>query len=272
MTDLDIYQEIIRLNQAGAPSALATVVESAGSSPRKAGAKMLVRGDGSILGTIGGGKPELETIAASLAALEEGKPRTVTFTLTEEYGHVCGGSLLVYIEPSAVRPHLLIIGAGHVGRALATAARFAGFRVTVADERPEYANSDQVPDADETLAGECERVFERVAIDSAAAIVITTTGFEKDFAAARCALKTSARYIGVIGSRRKRDILVNTLTEEGFSLDDIGRITIPVGLAIGAETPAEIAVAIVAQLIQARKGNAVPYISDLISVQLPFTE
>jgi xanthine dehydrogenase accessory factor len=155
MTDLEIYQEIIRLNQAGVPSALATVVESAGSSPRKAGAKMLVRSDGSILGTIGGGRPELETIAASLAALGEGKPRTVPFTLTEEYGHVCGGSLLVYIEPSAARPHLLIIGAGHVGRALATAARFAGFRVTVADERPEYANGDRVPDAYETIAADC---------------------------------------------------------------------------------------------------------------------
>lgn len=249
MDDLQIYEEIVRLAREAIPSALATVVESAGSSPRKAGAKMLVREDGTILGTVGGGKVEQEAIAAAREAMANGVPRTVPITLTEENGHVCGGRLLVYVEPNLIRPRLLIIGAGHVGRALAAAAKFAGFQVAVADEREEYATRDQVPDADETFAGEAATFLARQSPDARSAVVITTTGFESDFTAVRAALATPARFIGVIGSRRKREVLVQTLANEGYAPEEIGRVTIPVGLAIGAETPAEIAVSIVAQLI-----------------------
>jgi xanthine dehydrogenase accessory factor len=255
MDDLNIYEEIVRLARAGIPSALATVVESAGSSPRKAGAKMLVREDGSILGTIGGGKVELEVIAASLEVLAGGVPRTVPFTLTEENGHVCGGSLLVYIEPNAIRPRLLVIGAGHVGGALTSAAKFAGFQVYIADDRPEYANRDRLPDADGIFAGGAADFLTELEVTAADAVVITTTGFETDFTAVRAALATPARYIGVIGSRHKREVLMQTLAGGEFAPEDLDRIVIPVGLAIGAETPAEIAVAIVAQLIAARRNH-----------------
>jgi xanthine dehydrogenase accessory factor len=255
MDDLNIYEEIVRLARAGVPSALATVVESAGSSPRKAGAKMLVRQDGSILGTVGGGKVELEVIAASREVLASGVPRTVPITLIEENGHVCGGKLLVYIEPNAIRPRLLIIGAGHVGAALAAAAKLAGFQVAVADERPEYASRDRLPAADAIFAGEAAEFLAGEGVAGADAVVITTTGFETDFSAVRAALATPARYIGVIGSRRKRDVLMRTLSDEGFTSGDLGRIVIPVGLAIGAETPAEIAVSIVAQLIATRRNH-----------------
>jgi len=249
MDDLHIYEEIVRLARAGVPSALATVVESAGSSPRKAGAKMLVRGDGTTLGTVGGGRVEQEVIAASREVMASGAPRTVPINLIEENGHVCGGKLLVYIEPNVIRPRLLIIGAGHVGRALSTCAKFAGFQVAVADEREEYASRAQVPDADATFAGAAADFLAHQTADERTAVVIATTGFESDFAAVRAALATPVRFIGVIGSRRKRDVLVETLTAEGYAADDIARVTIPVGLAIGAETPAEIAVSIVAQLI-----------------------
>jgi xanthine dehydrogenase accessory factor len=256
MDDLKIYEEMIALSRLGVPFALATVVESAGSSPRKAGAKMLVRHDGSILGTVGGGRVELETIEAALAALLSGEPRTLPFTLTQEYGHVCGGRLLVYIEPAGPASHLLIVGAGHVGRFLAAAASFAGFRVTVADDRPEFATREQVPEAEEVHLGECAELLGRLPVGAGTCIVITTTGFEKDFAAVRAALATPARYIGIIGSKRKREVLVQTLSAEGYAPNDIDRLTIPVGLAIGAETPAEIAVSIVAQLIQTRRNHA----------------
>ncbi len=255
MDDLNIHEEIVRLARAGIPSALATVVESAGSSPRKAGAKMLVRQDGSILGTVGGGKVELEVIAVSREVLSSGAPRTVPISLTEENGHVCGGKLLVYIEPNAIRPRLLIIGAGHVGAALATTARTAGYQVLVADERPEYASRDQLPNADETFAGGAAEFLRGQEVTGRDAIVITTTGFETDFTAVRAALATSARYIGMIGSRRKREVLMRTLADEGFAPEELARIVIPVGLAIGAETPAEIAVSIVAQLIAARRNH-----------------
>ena len=115
MTDLQIYEEIVRLTRDGEASVLATVVESAGSSPRKAGAKMLVRGDGTIVGSVGGGRVELETLAAAREVLASGAPRTLSFSLTEEQGHVCGGRLLVYVEPTALPPRLIVIGAGHVG-------------------------------------------------------------------------------------------------------------------------------------------------------------
>ncbi len=255
MDDLNIYEEIVRLSRAGIPSALATVVESAGSSPRKAGAKMLVREDGSILGTVGGGKVELEVIAASQEVMAGGIPRTVPISLTEENGHVCGGRLLVYIEPNASRSRLLIIGAGHVGAALSSAAKLAGFQVAVADERPEYASRDRLPDADATFTGGAAEFLAGQGVAGADAIVITTTGFETDFVAARAALATSARYIGVIGSRRKREVLMRTLAEEKFAPEALDRIVIPVGLAIGAETPAEIAVSIVAQLIATRRNH-----------------
>jgi len=262
MDDLKIYEEMIALSGQGVPFALATVVESAGSSPRKAGAKMLVRHDGSILGTVGGGRVEMETIEAALATQASGEPRTLPFTLTEEYGHVCGGRLLVYIEPANPAPRLLIIGAGHVGRALVTAAKFSGFRVTVADDRPEYATREQVPEAEAVHLGECADLLGRLPVTAGTCIVITTTGFEKDFAAVRAALATPARYIGIIGSKRKREVLVQTLTAEGYAPNDIDRLTIPVGLAIGAETPAEIAVSIVAQLIQTRRNHAAASVGD----------
>ncbi len=255
MNDLQIYEEIVALARQGVASALATVVESVGSSPRKAGAKMLVRSDGSILGTIGGGKVELETIAAALAAMQSGLPSAVPFTLTEEYGHVCGGRLLVYIEPAGLAPDLLVVGAGHVGRSLSSAAKFAGFRVTVTDDRPDFATREQLPAADEVHLGESAELLGRLKVTAGTCIVITTTGFEKDFAAVRAALRTSARYIGLIGSARKREVLLRTLAEEGFPPEEVRRISIPVGLAIGAETPAEIAISVVAQLIQQRRRN-----------------
>ncbi|WP_298266461.1 XdhC family protein [Geobacter sp.] len=256
MSDHALYRELIRLAEAGVPAALATVVETSGSSPRKAGAKMLVRHDGTTLGTVGGGRVELETVAAALAAIHEGRPRTVAFTLTEEHGHVCGGRVLVYVEPSASRPRLIIAGAGHIGKALARAASFAGYRVTVADDRPGYADREELPGADEVLTGEYDGLFERIAVDGTTAVVIATTGFEKDFAAVRGALRTPAPFIGLIGSARKREALLRTLADEGYPPEEIGRVTIPVGLAIGAETPEEIAVSIVAQFIERRRLHA----------------
>jgi len=133
MDDLHIYEEIVQAKRNRSPAALAVVVATSGSSPRKAGAKMLVRGDGAITGTIGGGKTEAETIAAALQVMRTGIPRTMDFSLTEQHGHVCGGNVTVYLEPVTAAPPVLIVGAGHVGRAVARAAEQAGFFVTLID-------------------------------------------------------------------------------------------------------------------------------------------
>lgn len=260
---MDVYEEIVRLKKLGRSCALATIVESKGSSPQKQGAKMLVRDDESTLGTLGGGCLEADVVQYALMALKDGEPRTVPFELTEKDGGlVCGGALLVYIEPVLVDPRLVILGAGHVGKAVARLARISGFRVNVADDRPEYANRDGVPDAHEIVVHEFGTVFDRVLVDRGTFILIATRGHNHDLDAVKAALRTDAGYIGLLGSKRKKGLLMNALRDTGFSPEDIARVIIPVGLPIGSVTPEEIAVSIMAQIIQHRREHAPTGIGD----------
>ena len=254
---MKLYEEILRFKNEGRPCALATIVQCIGSSPQKEGAKMLVKDDGSIMGTLGGGCLEAEVIQASLEAMKDGSPQTIPFELTEKQGGlVCGGKVLVYIEPIIPEPHLVILGAGHVGKALSKVARFSGFRVTVFDDRSEYANKENIPDANDIIVSDFENVFSKVPIERNAYIVIATRGHNHDIDALKSSLKTEAGYIGLLGSKRKKALLFKTLREEGFSEKDINRVITPVGLAIGSVTPEEIAISIMAQMIQYRRGNA----------------
>jgi xanthine dehydrogenase accessory factor len=251
---MDLYEEIVKLKKAGHASALATIVECQGSSPQKKGAKMLVRDDGTILGTLGGGCIEAEVVQHSLMAIQDGQPRTIPFELTEKHGGlVCGGKLLVYIEPVRTEPRLVILGAGHVGRALSTLARFSGFNVTVVDDRPEYANKDNIPEAHEIVVHDFLNVFSRVPAEKNTFIVVATRGHNHDLDAVKASLGTDAGYIGLMGSRRKKGLLMNALRDAGFPQEDIDRVIIPVGLSINSVTPEEIAVSITAQLIQIRR-------------------
>jgi len=255
---MKLYEEVIRLKKMGRSSALATIVECRGSSPQKQGAKMLVRDDGSLMGTLGGGCLEADVVQASLMAMKDGNPLTLPFELTErEGGLVCGGTVLVYIEPNVPDPQVIILGAGHVGKALAKLARFSGFRVTVVDDRPEFANRENIPDADELIVRDFARVFESVPAEKEAFIVVATRGHNHDLDAVRAALGTGAAYIGLLGSRRKKALLHRSLEESGFSPQDIGRVRIPVGLEIGSVTPEEIAVSVMAQIIQQRRKNGI---------------
>ena len=251
-----IYEEVLRLKRLGRTSAIATIVECRGSSPQKQGAKMLVRDDGSIMGTLGGGCLEADVVQAARMAMKDGGALTLPFELTErEGGLVCGGRVLVYIEPVMQEPHLVILGAGHVGKTLTNLARFAGFRVTVVDDREEFANRENIPDATDLLVYEFPRAFEQVPVENKTYIVVATRGHNHDLDAVKAALRTEARYIGLLGSRRKKALLHKSLEEAGFSREDISRIVIPVGLPIGSVTPEEIAVSIMAQIIQLRRVN-----------------
>ena len=254
---MDIFEEIVRLKKLGRPSALATIVECRGSSPQKQGAKMLVRDDGTLLGTLGGGCIEADVVVYARMAMHDGQPRTVPFELNEkEGGLVCGGSVTVYIEPVLADPRLIILGAGHVGKALAKLARIAGFQVIVADDREQFANRDNMPDAHELVVSGFPGVFSRIAVDRGTYLVIATRGHNHDFEAVQAALRTPAGYVGLLGSRRKKGILINTLKAAGFRQEDIRRVIIPVGLPIGSVTPEEIAVSIMAQIIQHRREHA----------------
>ncbi|MGC2062363.1 MAG: XdhC family protein [Thermodesulfovibrionales bacterium] len=256
---MEIYEEIVKLKREGRPAALATIVQTVGSSPQRQGAKMIVRDDGSIMGTLGGGCIEADVIQAALMAIKDGQPSTLPFELTEKHGGlVCGGKVLVYIEPVLPDPEMIILGAGHVGAALSILAKFAGFRVTVTDDRVEYANRANIPEADEIVVHDFEGIFSQVPAGRNSYIIIATRGHNHDLDALKAALRTEVAYIGLLGSRRKKALLFKVLREQGFSDQDIARVVIPVGLSIGSITPEEIAVSIMAQVIQKRREYALP--------------
>ncbi|MEW6500682.1 MAG: XdhC family protein [Thermodesulfobacteriota bacterium] len=237
MDDLALYEEIVHIKKERRPAVLATVIASRGSSPRKAGAKMVIYGDGGSRGTVGGGKIETDTIAAAGEVLRENTPRTLAFNLTEAHGGVCGGEVTIYLEPLVTAPHCLVIGDGHVGRAVSRAAGEAGFLVSLIGKD-----------------GDLKRLLGRA--DHHTYILVATSDHQQDFLAVKEVLATDARYIAVLGSRRKRTAMEEFLRQEGFTPQAIGRIVSPAGLDIAAETPEEIAVSVVAQMIQVRRTNA----------------
>jgi xanthine dehydrogenase accessory factor len=254
---MDIYEEIVKLRQAGRPGAVATIVNVNGSIPSFKTAKMLVRDDGSIVGTIGGGCVEAEVWQAAREVMESEKPRTLTFNLNQDpkydTGLVCGGTLDIFIEPILPPALLYIFGAGHVAVNLYKVAKGAGFDVTVADDRENYANRERFPDAKEVIAEDFEQIMTRVVPNESSYIVIVTRGHRDDMRLLRWAVQTSARYVGMIGSKRKTIAIFRELTREGLASRLFERVHAPVGLDIGAVTPEEIAVAITAELIAVRR-------------------
>ena len=255
---MQIYEEALRLKRLARTSAIATIVECRGSSPQKQGAKMLVRDDGSTMGTLGGGCLEADVVQGALMSLKNGEPLTLPFELTErEGGLVCGGTVLVYIEPLLLEPRLIVLGAGHVGKTLAKLARFTGFRVSVVDDREEFANQENIPDAHELMVADFGRAFENIPVETGTFIVVATRGHNHDLDAVKAALRTNASYVGLLGSRRKKALLNKALEESGFPQKDINRVIIPVGMDIGSVTPEEIAVSIMAQIIMKRRTERV---------------
>ena len=254
---MDICGELVTLRQAGRRGAVATIVNARGSIPSFKTAKMLVRDDGSIVGTIGGGCVEAEIWQAAREVMESEKPRTLTFNLNQDpkydTGLVCGGTLDIFVEPVLPPASLYIFGAGHVSINLYKIARSAGFDVTVVDDREAYANRERFPDAKEVIAENFERAMERVAPNESSYLVIVTRGHRDDMRVLRWAVHTPARYIGLIGSKRTTLPTVQEMTKEGLAPELFDRVHAPVGLDIGAVTPEEIAVAITAELIAARR-------------------
>ena len=253
---MDLFEEIVRMRHAGQRAALATIIHTNGSIPSYESSRMLVREDGSIAGTVGGGCVEADVWAAAKEVLRTETPRKLTFSLNHEAGNdsglICGGTLEVYVEPILPQPMLYIFGAGHVSTALARAAQLAGFAIGVVDDRETFANAERFPMAQEIYAGYAE-AFGKLRPHAATYLVIVTRGHKDDMDVLRWAVNTEARYIGMIGSRRKVLSVYHALEKEGIAAEKFARVYAPVGLEIGALTPEEIAVSIAAELIAVRR-------------------
>ncbi|MBU2601697.1 MAG: XdhC/CoxI family protein [Actinobacteria bacterium] len=259
METTHLYRTMADLADQGTPFVLATVIESVGSTPRKAGSKMIVMADGRTVDTVGGGKVEAQVIADSVEALKRGVSEVKEYDLrpTGEHalGMVCGGHVKVFLEVHVPSNTLLIIGAGHIGQKLCPMAKALEFRVIVLDARAEYANADRFPLADGIVVGHPKDVAELVAIDDRTHIVIVTHGHMHDKDALRSVAGAGAGYVGMIGSRGKVKTVLSELMEEGVSAEVLAKVKAPIGLDLGGHTPGEVSLSILAQVVAERHGK-----------------
>jgi len=253
----DIYQEIVRIKSEGEEAALVTIVTTTGSTPREEGAKMLVKTDGSILGTIGGGSLEAQVIEEAIKVIGQGKPKRIHIGLTakevEEEGMLCGGELEVFIEPILTPPTLYIFGGGHISLPLAKMGKLLGFKIAVIDDRAEFANLDRFPEAEIILADHFTKSFPKLKIDKSSYIVIVTRNHQYDDIVLEWAVGTQAKYIGMIGSKTKNKAIFSHLQAKGISRELLDEVHAPIGLEIHAQTPEEIAVSILAEIVTVRR-------------------
>jgi xanthine dehydrogenase accessory factor len=253
---MDLFEEIVRMRRAGERGALATIVHTNGSIPSYESSRMLVREDGSIAGTIGGGCVEADVWAAAKEVMAKESPRKLVFQLNNEAnydnGLICGGTVEIFIEPILPQPIVHIFGGGHVSMALAKAAHAVGFGVAVIDDREAFANIQRFPMAQEIFTS-YDTAFEKIQPNASAYLVIVTRGHKEDMRVLAWAVRTQARYVGMIGSKRKVLSVYKALEKEGYRPEEFERVFAPMGLEIGALSPEEIAVSIVGELVAVRR-------------------
>lgn len=254
-----VYQAVLDATENGIPSALATVLSTTGSIPRHASSKMLIFADGNIVGTIGGGKMESAVVATGQEIILSQKSQTLTYSLNstnDENVGICGGTATIFIEPIAVAPTILVIGAGHVGKAVAELAKWMGYRVVLSDDRAEYCNPEHVAGLDGYLVTNPEQLTQAIEITAQTYIVTVTRGLPIDERLLPQLVQTDAPYIGLIGSRRRWTITAKTLRDKHKLTDEqLKRIHSPIGLELEAETPKEIALSIMAEIVMQRRGG-----------------
>jgi xanthine dehydrogenase accessory factor len=256
---LDLFEEIVKMRRAGRRGALATIVHTNGSIPSYESSRMLVREDGSIAGTIGGGCVEAEVWAAAKEVMQKEAPQKMVFHLNNEAsydnGLICGGTLEVFVEPILPQPVVYLFGGGHVSMAVAKAANAAGFGIGVVDDREAFANKERFPMAQDVFTS-YEEAFEKIRPNASSYLVIVTRGHKEDMRVLAWAVRTEARYMGMIGSKRKVLSVYRALENEGYKPEEFERVYAPMGLEIGALSPEEIAVSIAAELVAVRRNAA----------------
>jgi xanthine dehydrogenase accessory factor len=255
---LEIYQELAKIAASGERAVLATVISSRGSVPRKAGTKMIVKEDGSLVGSIGGGNVEQAVQEKALEVMRSGEAQMINLDLTgsgEEAWMICGGQLDVFLEPILPAETLYLFGAGHLSQSTAAVAKMLGLRVVVIDPRSEYNNSDRFPDADSLIVEEYDDAFSKLNVDENSYIVIYTPGHVSDEKCLRFAVGTAAKYVGMIGSKKKVKEIKERLRKKGVSQQQLDEVHAPIGLEINAQTPEEIAVSILAEITKVRRSG-----------------
>src|SRR6266487_1001167 len=258
----EVFAAVADALDRGEPVALVTIVSATGSTPQRIGAKMLVFGDGRIVGTIGGGCYENDAFWKAREAITDRRPRLVHYELSDDFaqetGLICGGQMDVYIEPIEPSPELYVVGAGHVGFHLARLAGEVGFQVHIADDREKFANAERFPTATEIVVDDIPAWIQRASLPAHAYVVIVTRGHTNDLEALRALAPRDLRYLGLIGSRAKVARIYDELTAHDMPADVLKRVHAPIGLDIGAVTPQEIAVSILAELIAVKHGKEHP--------------
>src|SRR5215211_1586775 len=259
---VDIYQALAEVEKNNESAALCTVVKSIGSTPRHVGSKMLVYPEGKFIGTVGGGDLEHRVLDEAWIAMSDGESRLLAYTMADPSRGdpgVCGGTVEVFVEPILPPAMIVVIGAGHVGKAVIHLAKWLGYRVAVSDDRAEFCNPESVPGADAYYPVAMGKLTEHLQVNKQTFIVITSRGSAVDAAGLPHLLDSSPAYIGVIGSRRRWLTTVKALKEKGVSEEKIAKVHSPMGLELNAETPEEIAVSIMAEILMVRdKGTGKP--------------
>lgn len=253
-----IYNKIQEILSLGDSGALCTIINSTGSAPRHAGTKMLVLSDGSFMGTVGGGEVEDLVFQEAYDAILTQKLKVLKYKMVDpKRGDpgACGGTMDILVEPILPNAKVIIIGGGHVGKAVAHLAKYLGFRVAISDDRAEFCTSETNPDADEFYPVKMQELPGVTKITPTTYILLTTRGSNIDVAGLAPLLASQAAFIGVIGSKRRWAITCKGLLEQGVSQEQLNKVHSPLGLELNAETPEEIAVSIMAEIIMLRNGG-----------------
>jgi xanthine dehydrogenase accessory factor len=257
-----ILQALAEIEKNNDSAALCTVVKSIGSTPRHVGSKMLVYPDGKFIGTVGGGDLEHRVLDEAWIAMSDGGSRLLSYTMADPSRGdpgVCGGTVEVFVEPILPPAMVVVIGAGHVGKAVVHLAKWLGFRVAVSDDRAEFCNADATPGADAYYPVAMGSLPEQLKINPRTYIVITSRGSSVDAQGLPGLLEANAAYVGVIGSKRRWLTTVKALKAKGISEEKIARVHSPMGLELNAETPEEIAVSIMAEILMLKdRGTGKP--------------
>ncbi|MCK4488922.1 MAG: XdhC family protein [Anaerolineales bacterium] len=254
----EVLASLAEIARRGTTGALCTIIKTKGSTPRKEGSKMLVYPDGKIVGSIGGGEIEGRVIQEAIDSLQSGESKILSYALVnsekDDLG-ICGGTLEIFVDPLKQPEDIVVVGGGHVGRAVIHLAKWMGFRVTLSDDRKEFCSPEFVPDADDYIHCKLKDLPANYVFSDQTAVILATRNNKVDITGLPEILAEPSAYIGVISSQRRWKLTKEQLISSGVNKDKLRRIHAPIGLDIQAETPEEIAMSIMAEILQVKRGG-----------------